>query len=267
MKWFDRKPGLSLFLSILGFALLPACLFIAKGQITESQDNASQLHLSSVSGASGERVTIPITLTNASPAKAVQFDLEFDHEMLRFDYIAAYEPHTTLITLFSQIDETTHRLILYFDDESVLPVDAGQLAKMYFTLSGPADISITLTPRDILLSDPSGSPLPITGGACSISIETPQAAPELHLALLCNRGQKRSLQIFLSSNQYLSQPPDLVAGSTPITMTLRNPGENLWSGRCYIPADTPALEVTASGTNGITTGTTSGSISIGELTP
>jgi len=262
MKWPSRMLIRWLYFLLIGlFLTLPP---IAPSATLTIAEESSLLQLDSITGSSGETVIVSLSLENGVAVKGLQFDLVYNHEALRFDYLGPVNMGSALTAISSQIDPASHRFILYLDDESTLPSDAGVIAHLFFSLPGPVGVSEAIDFLEVILSDPDGFSLPVTASGGDITITAPATEPELHLAILRNPGQRRSLQILLTSNQRLESLPVVTAGTSSIEMALQDPSENLFYGNLIIPVDIQTLQIDAVGTNGLQTGTATKTITIGK---
>ncbi len=214
------------------------------------------LEVGTAQGAPGTAATVALMLANDDAVKALQADLTFDPAVLSFQAAQAVGRASEMTCGAALQTGGRVRVLLYDDADEHLPPGTGAVVDLTFALVGAAGSQSALTPTGVLLSDLDASALPVTTDPGALAVIDASVAPALRLYALRNPARPRTLQIFAAGDQVLSGPPVVMAGGQAVTMHLVDGAENLYEGAFHAPVDGDSLEVSASGTNGATAGTT-----------
>lgn len=236
---------------------------------TTDQSNASftitttsggnQVALGSAAGANGETVMIPVTLTNDSAVKAIQFDVTMGNTSVASFLGASAAQRGLGMTVDAQAGPTGARVVLFFENASTLPAGSGVVANLSYRLTGAQNSSSTLVPASIVLSDPDANPLTATGVNGSINVTTgPKGAPALQVVALKNPGRTRTVQVFVVVENGSGSPPTVTAGGQTVSMTAMGGGR--FQGLFFANGSASNVTITANDTNGAGTGT--GSVTV-----
>lgn len=234
MKRFRRAAGAAL----IGWL---ACAGGALGQ------TGATLTCGDLSGAGGDLLELTLVLANPEAVKGLQADLLFDPDALAVRGAAVTGRGTGMTLAWERVAAGRLRLVLFREDDSSLPAGSGPLVLVAVTLVGPGGTAGALTPGDLVLSDPEGAPLPITGVAGSLEILAATAPPVVEVAALPNPGRPRSLQILVTILDGSGAAPVVTADGEPVAMGAL--GAAVWLGRCDAGLAATGVTIEASDTN------------------
>ncbi len=213
----------------------------------------NELTLGTVSAASGSTVLVPVSLVNESSIKGLQLDIQYDEEILTFLGVNAVERGLGMAADGNEIQDGLGRVILFFDDDSVVAPGTGNVAELVFSVQGIPSSSSILTPVDILFSGPNSENIPAVGHAGQVQVDDPTEAPELKISVLKNPGQTRSVQVLVRSINGSGNAPSVSTGESSLILTSV---DGVTFQVVYNVADSvEQLTFSASDTNVIGTGT------------
>ena len=221
--------------------------------------NQNTLDLGDASGPSGTSVTVQLALENEDAVKGIQADIIFDGTKAFFSGVTTTARSTGMVVDGEQISENLARLILYFDDNGQLAPGSGDVADVTFTLQGPGGGSTPLTLSDLILSDPAGNPLVVTGTNGLLTVAEPLEVPGLQISVLNNPGRNRTLQILVRVSNGSGSVPTVAAGGANVVMT--SIGQAVYVGPYFATEISTGVTISASDTNSQGTGTAQTTVS------
>ena len=209
--------------------------------------SSNTLSLGTATGESGAQASVTLGLDNDDTVKALQFDVTFDSQVLSFASVAATGRGAALNAASEPQGAGVVRVVLDLRDTSTIAPGQGTIANLTFNCVGASGTNSALTLSNIVISDPAAEPLESDGLNGSIAVEGGGGnGPTLNLFALKNPGRSRILQVFLRSDQVLTQDPTVTAGGTQITMTKVDQAENLYAGSIAIAGGTGSVTLNAS---------------------
>ena len=146
---------------------------------------------------------VTLYAANDDSVKGVQADILFDPAMVEFTSAAA-AGRASGMTCSAAVRRTgAARVVLFYDGADVLPQGVGPIANLTFRLLGAVGAHTALTPDSLVLSNPAGRSLPVTGQGATLSIT------DLRLFVLKNPARTRILQVFVGADSSMASPPTL----------------------------------------------------------
>ncbi|MFN8547305.1 MAG: cohesin domain-containing protein [Candidatus Eisenbacteria bacterium] len=243
-------------LTVTDGALTASDLSNADFTIQGTGTTSNTLSLGTGTGASGTQVVIPVSLDNGDVVKALQFDVAFTGSVVSFASVAGTGRGATLNASSRALGSGGVRIVLDYRDATTLSAGNGTIANLTFNLVGASGTSTNLTVSNLLISDPAAQAVESDALDGSINVQGGGGnGPTLDLFALKNPARTRTLQIFLRSNQPLTQNPTVSAGSSNVTMTLIDAGENLYQGAIAVNGGASNLTINAQGQSAGGTGT------------
>jgi Cohesin domain len=221
--------------------------------------NENVLTLGDASGPSGTSVTVALDLANQDAVKGIQADITFDGTKAYFSGIAASARATGMVVQGEQISENLARIILYYDSVTQLAIGSGEVAEVTFTLQGPGGGSTELALGDMVLSGVSGGSLPVTGTDGQLTVENPEAIPNLQITALKNPGRARTMQILVRIANGSGAAPTVNAGGSSVSMTAL--GQAVYLGSYSATQTATSVTISASDTNVLGLGTAQTTVS------
>ncbi len=245
-------------------------LVIASDGSTTAQDESSNFTINtssggnvvsvgSVSGGNGETVPLSLSVNNDDTVKALQLDLDFDPAVVSFSSAVPTGRGAAMEADASTVSSGRARVVLYFDDTQTLGAGNGTVANLNFRLVGGLNAQSTITPVNLVLSDPNANSLAATGQAGVATVTSgPKGAPEVQVSVLKNPGSNRVLDIHVLVEGGSGSTPSVTVGGAAVTMAGAG---GLFKGQFYVTSDVSSVTVSASDTNGVGTGTDSKTVS------
>jgi len=231
-----------------------------EGESTDSSDadfsivqTRNNLDLGDASGASGTSVTVQLALENEDAVKGIEADISFDGTKAFFSGIAATTRSSGMIVKGDQISQNRAHIVLYFEDDSQLAPGSGDVAEVTFTLQGSGGGETSLTLIDMILSDPAGNSLLVTGTNGHLTVEAPEDAPILQISVLKNPGRPATMQILVRVANGSGTAPTVTADDSNVAMT--SLGQAVYLGTYSATQAASSVTISASDTNGQGTGT------------
>jgi hypothetical protein len=223
-----------------------------------AQTPASTLTLAEVAGPSGSVATVPLSLTNTSVVKALQFDVAYDADEVAYEGVTATGRGAGLAVTGAVIGTGLARIVALYDDATELEVGSGEVAQLGFRLLGVGGSGSVLAINDAVLSDPQAQELPVEAGDGRLDITVAEGVPGLQLALLPNPARPRSLQIHLVVTNGSGQLPAVTAGGAVVAMAPQ--GGGVFLGTHHVDDGVPSVAVVAYDTNANGMGTNQASL-------
>ena len=211
------------------------------------------LTLGDASGPSGTSVTVQLALENEDPVKGIQFDILFESAKAFFSGAVATARSSLMVIGAEQIADNQARIILYFDTDDQLAPGSGDVAEVTFSLLGPGGESTDLILSGMILSDPAGNPLTVSGVDGLLTVENPLEVPGLQISALKNPGRVRTLQILVRVSNGSGSAPTVTAGGSTVEMT--SLGQAIYEGTYSATQTATSVTISATDTNIVGTGT------------
>jgi hypothetical protein len=127
------------------------------------------------------------------------------------------------------------------------------VAEVTFTLQGPGGGETVLTLIDMILTDPAGNPLLVTGTNGHLSVEAPEGSPTLQISVLKNPGRTATMQILVRVANGSGSAPTVTADDSNLVMT--SLGQAVFLGTYSATQTASNVTISASDTNDQGTGT------------
>jgi hypothetical protein len=231
-----------------------------EGESTDSSDadfsivqTRNNLDLGDASGPSGTSVTVQLALENEDAVKGIEADVSFDGTKAFFSGIAATSRSVGMVVKGDQISQNRAHIVLYFDNDSQLTPGSGDVAEVTFTLQGPGGGQTALALIYMILSDPAGNPLLVTGTNGHLTVEAPLDAPTLQISVLKNPGRPATMQILVRVANGSGTAPTVTADDSSVAMT--SLGQAVYLGTYSATQTASSVTISASDTNLQGTGT------------
>ncbi len=231
-----------------------------QGESTDSSDadfsivqTRNNLDIGDASGPSGTSVTVQLTLENEDAVKGIEADISFDGTKAFFSGVAATTRSFGMVVDGEQISPDRGHIVLHFDNDSQLEPGSGDVAEVTFTLQGPGGGESSLTLINMILTDPAGTPLLVTGTNGHLTVEAPEGAPTLQISVLKNPGRPATMQILVRIANGSGSAPTVTADGSNVAMT--SLGQAVYSGTYSATGTASSVTISASDTNLQGTGT------------
>jgi hypothetical protein len=211
-------------------------------------EGMNTLSIGDGSGSSGASVTVQLMLANENSVKGIQTDITYNAAVATFGSATATGRGAGMTAASEEVASGQARVLLYFDDASVLTPGSGAVGELTFNLVGNEDDTTDLVPTAIVISDPEAAEVSATGENGTLTVTAPSGPPLLYIAALKNPGRVRSLQILVRVEQGSGSAPTVTAGGAAVTLT--SLGNSIYLGT-YAAADGASnVTITATDSNG-----------------
>ncbi len=211
------------------------------------------LAIASGAGAPGATLTVALSLANEDEVKGLQADLLYDEAVARPSGITAAARGSGLEREFNRIASGRGRIVLYSDDATTLAPGSGAIANIQFELVGQAGAGTDLTLTSLILSDPEGGALALSGQNGTLAIQAGGNAPAVQVVALKNPGRPRYLHIIVRVANGSGGAPAVSAGGVNVALSALATG--IWDGYYSAAAGANTVIITAADTNASGTGT------------
>jgi hypothetical protein len=209
--------------------------------------------LGAAAGQSGEVVTVPLSLDNRDPMRGLQLDILFDVTAARYVTATPVGRGAGLEVRFQSGTRGRVRGVLLYADEHVLPAGDGVIADLSFRLAGPSGGQTTLSPVNLVFSDPDAEPRDVGGESGSLSVTGgPVRSPDVDVAVLENPARVRSLHVYVTVVDGSGDVPALRVGDVEVVP--ESLGSDIFLAVRHLEAGAAEVAIAASDTNGIGTG-------------
>lgn len=212
----------------------------------------STLALAHEAGQGGATASVPLSLDNEVAVKAWQLDVIFDPEVAEFTGIQASGRGAAMTTDSTEIGPGQVRVLAYLDGAAQLEPGTGEVASLSFDLVGASGTSTPLTPTEAVLSGVDAESLPVEVVAGSLTVETGNGVPLVHLAALPNPGRPRHVQVLVTVVNGSGSAPSVTANGSAVN--LQAVTGDVYRGDLHLADTTASVTIQASDTNANGTG-------------
>ncbi|TEB05928.1 Cellulosome-anchoring protein precursor [Pelotomaculum schinkii] len=164
-------------MGILLFALILLASYIGVLQPAEIAANAGTapvLTAGNVSGAAGDVIQVPVTLTSSGEVTGLQFDLSYDHTQLIYQQTSAGSLASGFSVITNPVGDNL-RVIIYNGSNTPVPGGSGTVAQLQFQVAAGVQAGQTsaLGLSGVILSDAQGQSVAATVNNGQFSVPQP----------------------------------------------------------------------------------------------